>query len=296
MSIDYFNLDKGDKEHFAKQVCQTIWAGKHISSWFFLRDAARSSFLYSFHAASEWLKLCERGREKYNSLAAHVYIANTNYSLKLSGPLLSTIILSATCIEAFTRHCYVSVLRSKRLAGKAFCDNVSKFDKMKPKPLAQVEKIVDEIRAKQISESIRNKIDDLSKFRNDIMHSDPIYHAQNAELEQIKYGKGKKPRRYKYYPDVTLSNRPLSLRHAILATITHDELVEHIQNTSEDVNILKFLEEVEMTNNDKGLIWGFMPGIEYEQAKLISEKMNRMNKELNKVTLKEQIDFIRENI
>lgn len=296
MSIDYFNLDKGDKGHFAKQVCQTIWAGNHISSWFFLRDAVRSSFLYSFHAALEWLKLCERGREEYNSLAARVHIANTNYSLKLSGPLLSTIILSATCIEAFTRHCYVSVLRSKHISDKTLCDNVSKFDKMKPKPMAQIKRIVSEVNARKISEPMENKIDDLAKFRNDVMHSDPIYHTQNAELEQIKHGKGRKPRRYKYYPDVTLSNRPLSLTHAILATITHDELVEHIKNTSEDANILKFLEEVEMTNNDKGLIWGFMPGIEYEQAKLIAEKMNRMNKELNKVTLKEQIDFIRENI
>lgn len=162
--------------------------------------------------------------------------------------------------------------------------------------MAQIKRIVSEVNARKISEPMENKIDDLAKFRNDVMHSDPIYHTQNAELEQIKHGKGRKPRRYKYYPDVTLSNRPLSLTHAILATITHDELVEHIKNTSEDANILKFLEEVEMTNNDKGLIWGFMPGIEYEQAKLIAEKMNRMNKELNKVTLKEQIDFIRENI
>jgi len=249
--------------------------------------------LHLFHAASQWLKKCESGRVKCNSLAERVLRANVNYSIMLSGPVLSTIILSATCIEAFTRHCYVSVLRTKHISDKTLCDNVCRFDKMKPKPLAQIEKIAYEIRAKEISESIRNKIDDLSKFRNDIMHSDPIYHTQNAELEQIKHGKGGRPRRYKYYQDVTLSNRPLSLTHAILATITHDELIEHIKNTSEDANILEFLEEVEMTNSDGGLIWEFMPGIKYEKAKSIAEEMNQMNKELNRVTLKEQIDFIR---
>lgn len=293
MDNNYFDFIRKNEELTDKQLCQKIWAGKHISSWFFLRNAVRSSFLHSFHAASQWLKKCESGRVKYNSLAERVLIANVNYSIMLSGPVLSTIILSATCIEAFTRHCYVSVLRTKHISDKTLCDNVYKFDKMKPKPLAQIEKIAYEIRAKEISGSIRNKIDDLSKFRNDIMHSDPIYHTQNAELEQIKHGKGRKPRRYKYYPDVTLSNRPLSLTHAILATITHDELIEHIKNTSEDANILKFLEEVEMTNSDGGLIWGFMPGIKYEKAKSIAEEMNQMNKELNRVTLKEQIDLIR---
>lgn len=48
-----------------------------------------------------------------------------------------------------------------------------------------------------------------------------------------------------------------------------------------------------MTNNDKGLIWGFMPDITYDQAKSVAEEMDKMNNELDKVTLKEQIAFIK---
>jgi len=276
------------------QICHKIWDGKHISAWFFLRDAARSSFIHAYQSSCRWLINCQKGKTKCNSLAERVLIANGNYSLLLSGPLLSSLILSAACIEAFARHCYVSVLRAKLISDKKLSDMMSDFEEMKPKPVAQIKRSIKEVEAKEMSELMESKIADLSQFRNDIMHSDPVYHSQiDGELIQLKHGRSKAPRRYKYYPDLTLSNRPLTLNHAIRSIITHDELIAHISKTSENVNVLNFFTEIDMTNNDKGLIWGFMPGITYDQAKSVAEGMDKMNNELDKVTLKEQIAFIK---
>ena len=50
-----------------------------------------------------------------------------------------------------------------------------------------------------------------------------------------------------------------------------------------------------MTNEDKGLIWNDKTfPLNYNQACLIAKKMNSTNKELNKVTTKEQLQFIKE--
>ncbi len=78
-----------------------------------------------------------------------------------------------------------------------------------------------------------------------------------------------------------------------LATATHDKLVEHIISTSESVDIMKFLNEIDMTNIDKGLLWGEPTfTLDYSQASLIAREMNSINKELNQVTIKEQLQFI----
>jgi hypothetical protein len=50
-----------------------------------------------------------------------------------------------------------------------------------------------------------------------------------------------------------------------------------------------------MTNNDKGLIWNDTTfSLDYNHACLIAKEMNAINKELNKVTTKEQLQFIKD--
>jgi hypothetical protein len=154
---------------------------------------------------------------------------------------------------------------------------------------------------RELPDHVGDDIRDLFSFRNDVAHNDPIYHSSEfGKVLQIKPQRKdkkmveKKPRQYKYYADLTSSNRPLLLIHGVVATITHDKLIEHITETAKDVDILHFLNEVDMTNNDSGLIWsGLMPGIDYDKTKILSQEMNSMNKELNRITIKEKTAFLK---
>lgn len=284
-----------------KHLYQDIWTRKHISASYFLRNAVRSSLVDSIRASSKWLDNCKKSKLKCNSLAERVCVANINYSLMLPGAILSTIIQSATAIEAFLRHCFVSVLRKKspRIGYTTFLDKISSFNKKWPTD--KIQDVISQVNADKLPDHVGDEIRDLFSFRNDVVHNDPIYHSSEfAKVFQIKpQRKGnkmveKKPRKYKYYADLTSTNRPLLLVHAILATITHDKLIEHITGTAKDVDILHFLNEVDMTNNDSGLIWqGLMPGIDYEKVKILSQEISSINKELNKVTIKEMTAFLK---
>jgi hypothetical protein len=53
------------------------------------------------------------------------------------------------------------------------------------------------------------------------------------------------------------------------------------------------MNEVDMTNDDSGLIWsGLMAVIDYSKAKKVSEEMTKVDKELNKVSIKEMAAFL----
>lgn len=284
-----------------KQIYQGTWSRKHISASYFLRDAVRSSLVDSISASSRWLDNCKKAKLKCNSLAERAFFADSNYSLMLPGALLSTIILSATAIEAFLRHCFVSVLRTKspRIGYETFLDKISSFNKKWPTD--KIHDVISQVKADQLPDNVGDDIRDLFSFRNDVAHNDPIYHSSEfGKVFQVKPQRKdkkmveKKLRQYKYYADLTSSNRPLLLQHAVVATITHDNLIEHITETAKDVDILHFLNEVDITNNDSGLIWnGLMPDIDYEKTKILSQEINSMNKELNRITIKERTVFLK---
>lgn len=285
-----------------KQLYQKIWGKKHISSWFFIRNAVRSSLMHAVQAASMWIQHYHRSKRKCKSLADRVFIAGCSYSQMLSGPLLSTIILSASSIEAFARHCFVSILRTKahHIRQKELDDKFYEFDNTYP--VQRIQMIISEVKADKLPAQIETEINNLFGFRNEVMHSDPIYHTQDfAKLIKLKVDKKekktveKRPSRFKYYPDLTAHNRPLSLSHSLLSTVTHDKLVEHIIETSESADVIEFLNEIDMTNIDKGLLWGDPTfNLDYSQASLIAQEMNSINKEMKKVTLKEQLHFLNE--
>lgn len=228
-------------------------------------------------------------------------IAGASYSQMVSGPLLSTIVLSASSIEAFARHCFVSTLRTKshHIRQKELDDKFFDFDNTYP--VQRIKMIISEVNAAELPAQIETEINNLFGFRNEVMHSDPIYHTQDFfKLIKLTVDKKekktveKKPSRFKYYPDLTAQNRPLSLSHSLLSTATHDKLVEHIIGTSGSANILEFLNEIDMTNIDKGLLWGDPTfTLNYKQASQIAQEMNSMNKELNKVTMKDQLLFLK---
>lgn len=283
-----------------RKLYHKIWGRKHISAWFFIRNAVRSSLMHAVHASSMWIQHCHRSKTKCKSLAERAFIAGESYSQMLSGPLLSTIILSASSIEAFARHCFVSALRTKyhHIRQKELDNKFFDFDNTYP--VQRIKLIIAEVKAAELSEQIETEINNLFGFRNEVMHSDPLYHTQDfKKLIKLKVDKKekktveKKPSSFKYYPDLTAQNRPLSLSHSLLATATHDKLVEHIISTSESADIMEFLNEIDMTNIDKGLLWGDPTfTLEYSQACLKAKEMNSINKELNKVTIKAQLQFI----
>ena len=117
-----------------KQFYQKIWCKKHISSWFFIRNAVRSSLVHAVQGASMWLQHYQRSKEKCKSPAEHVFFTGFSYSQMLSGPLLSTIILSASSVEAFARHCFVSTLRTNchHIRQKELYDKFYEFDNTYP--------------------------------------------------------------------------------------------------------------------------------------------------------------------
>lgn len=162
--------------------------------------------------------------------------------------------------------------------------------------------IISEVKADKLPAQVETEINDLFGFRNTVMHSDPLYPTQDfSKLIKLKVNRKRKkteekePRRFEYYPDLTAQNRPLSLSHSMLSTMTHDKLVEHIIGTSENADIIEFLNEIDMTNIDRGLLWGDPTfNLDYSQANLIAQEMNTFNNEMNKVTIKEQLHFLKE--
>lgn len=292
MSTNQFNDEK--------RIYQKICGKKHISSWFFIRNAVRSSLFHAVQASQKWIQHCHRSKAKCKSLAERAFIAGESYSQMISGPLLSTVILSASSIEAFARHCFVSTLRTKyhHIRQKEFDDKFFEFDNTFP--VQRIQMIIAEVKADKLPVEIETEINNLFGFRNEVMHSDPVYHTQDfKKLIKLKVDKKekktveRKPSSFKYYPDLTAQNRPLSLSHSLLATVTHDKLVEHIISTSESVDIMEFLNEIDMTHIDSGLLWGAPTfTLDYSQASAIAREMNQINKELNQVKIKEQVQFI----
>lgn len=283
-----------------KKLYERIWGGKHTSPWFFIRTAVRSSLMHATQSASLWIQHYHRAKKKCKSPAELSFISGLAYADKLSGPLLSTIILSAASVEAFARHCFVSTLRTKanHTDNQEVNDKFFEFDNTSAGQ--RIPMIISEVKAAKLPVQIETEINNLIGFRNEIMHSDPLYLTKDSyDLIKLKSSKKEKrtvegrPSRFKYYPDLTTASRPLTLSHSLLSTITHDKLVEHIISTSDSPNIVEFLNEIDMTNTDKGLIWGDPTfTLDYSQAKLIAKEMNLINKELNKVTNKEQLQFI----
>lgn len=295
--IDFFK----DVNIPEKQFYQKIWGKKHISSWFFIRNAVRSSLVHAVQGSSMWLQHYQRSKEKYKSSAELFFNTGFSYSQMLSGPLLSTIILSASSVEAFARHCFVSTLRTKahHIKQKELDDKFFEFDNTFP--VQRIQMIISELKADKLPAQIETEINNLFGFRNEVMHSDPIYHTQDfCKLIKLKTDKKEKktveriPSRFKYYPDLTTHSCPLRLSHSMCSTITHDKLVEHIISTSESADIMEFLDEIDMTNVDKGLLWSDPTfTLNYNQANLIAEEMNSTIKELDKVTMKDQLLFLK---
>lgn len=283
-----------------KQLYERIWGGKHTSPWFFIRIAVRSSLVHASESASQWIQHYHRAKKKCKSPAELAFISGLAYANKLSGPLLSTIILSAASVEAFARHCFVSTLRTKAHhdANQEVNDKFFEFDNTSSGQ--RIPMLISEVKAAKLPVQIETEINNLIGFRNEIMHSDPLYLTKDSyDLIKLKSSRKEKrtveggPSRFKYYPDLTTASRPLSLSHSLLSTITHDKLVEHIISTSGSPDIVEFLNEIDMTNIDKGLIWGDPTfTLNYNQASLIAKEMNSINKELNKVTNKEQLQFM----
>ena len=298
MDNSHFNFK--DLNISEKQLYQKMWGKKHISAWFFIRNAVRSSLMHAVQASSMWIEHCHRSETKCKSLAERAFIAGGSYSQMVSGPLLSTIVLSASSIEAFARHCFVSTLRSKfhHIRQQELDDKFLEFDNTYP--VARIQMIISEVKADKLPTQIETEVNNLFGFRNTVMHSDPIYHTQDfKKLIKLKVDKKekktveKRPSSFKYYPDLTARNRPLSLSHSLLSTVTHDKVVEHIIETSKRTDIIEFLNEIDMTNIDKGLLWGDPSfNLDYSQSSLIAQEMNSINKELNKVTLKEKLLFL----
>jgi hypothetical protein len=288
-------MDKGNSYPFdnvkvdENALYRKIWSKKHISSWFFLRNAVRSSLIQAVQQSSAWVKHYHRSRKKCKSQAEHSFIVGISYSKMLSGPLLSTIILSAASVEAFSRHCFVSSLRAKyhHIGQKEIDEAFLEFD---TSPAANRMKFVASIaKAKEVSADLTTEIVELFGFRNSVMHSDPIYHSEECKsLIKLKVNKKnnrteeKRPSKFKYYPDLTSNNMPLSLSHSLLSTTAHDKLVEHIIGTAEAADILEFLDEVDMTHVDRGLLWGDPTfSISYGQACLMAKDMNTLIKGVN---------------
>ena len=268
-----------------KQLYERIWGGKHTSPWFFIRTAVRSSVMHASQSASLWIQHYHRAKKKCKSPAELAFISGLAYSDKLPGPLLSTIILSAASVEAFARHCFVSTLRTKtrHRERQELYDKFFEFDNTAAVPRIQM--IISELKAAELLTPLKAEIDDLFVFRNSVMHGDPIYHPQDCwkpvRLKSDKKAKKtveKGLRDVNYYPDLTANSRPLSLTHALLATAAHDKLVEHIVGTCESPDVLEFLSEIDMTNNDKGLIWNDTTfSLDYNHACLIAKEMNAIN-------------------
>jgi hypothetical protein len=285
-----------------KELYKKIWGGKHISPWFFTRMAVRSSLIHAAQAASLWIQHYQRAKKKCKSAAELAFISGQYYSKTLPGPLLSIIILSAASVEAFARHCFVSTLRTRahHKRKKEVEEKFYEFDNTIP--IQRIHLIISALNADMLPTQIETEINELFSFRNGVMHGDPIYHDQdlnkritlksdNKEKKTVERG----PRQFKYYPDLTTNSRPLSLSHGLLSTITHDKLVEHIIASCVSPSILEFLNEIGMTSDDKGLIWGDQAfHLDYKQTCQIAKEMNSINKELNKVTTKEQLQFIKE--
>ncbi len=299
MDDKYINIF-ADSSLSERQTSDIIWSGKHISAWYFLRKAVRSSLKHSIFASIKYLEHCQTAKENHKSLAERSFLADVNYSMLLPGPLLSAIIFSASSIEAFTRHCFVSTLKIKshKVGKHEFQKKLVEFDKTSV--FDRITLVISAIKSKSLPSQLNSEVQNLFHFRNDVMHSDPIYLNQHSAL-QTKTNKSKntiyerEPRQYDgYYPDLTFGTRPLHLKHALLSTTTHDNLIKHVLGHADSVYMMEFFDEIEMTGMDGNRIWGHpVESMDYVQACNLAEDMNIMNRELDSVTFKEIQDFLK---
>ena len=215
------------------------YAGTYQSPWRFLVGSARSSLALGAQNTSKLLALNDKWLQKRTEPGEIYFLTNINYSSLLSGPLLSTVLLSAIALEALLRLAARSLFEKdipphQKAGGPSprVLENVRRFDLMPSTSeelvSGKVAFLFQEVTGHPCPESLHNEIRDLFEFRNDSAHAEPILRTSDGMDQKVKRGSRRKIpyKRGARYPLLWASNRPLGLHDAIRAVRAHDEAVK----------------------------------------------------------------------
>ena len=269
-----------------KKVYETYFVNTYTSSWHFLRHSARSCLVHSVSLTSKILNSYQKNSLKSIPIEEKCLLVWFQYGNYLSGPILSTIILSSFAIESFTRFCYTSLIKNK----SSFESHLEEFDKKSASD--RVERLIEEAQPNtNFSTSSFRDIKSLITFRNEIAHDDPLLFQKGGSLGQIKKGRKRTVNEQRIYPLLPTSNMPLSLHHATKASNTHDSLVKYILRSAQNENIDRFKKEIEHT---AGLLIldHFPKNITLEIIDVLTKNWAKMEHELLTTDIKKLQDFM----
>lgn len=231
----FLSLRRSDPNYEA--VVREYFQGTYQSSWNFLVWAARSNLI---HAAVETSRLADiyyRAERRDQRRAETLVAMNYNYSSRLAGPLLGTILSASGALESFPRMATRAFLekdlakqRRGRGASNEVLQKLAEFDELSV--LAKLDSLYKALLNRQSHDALREEFKHLVDFRNDCFHADPVLRLKTGDDETTKRGR-RRPVPFSRgippeYPLLWASNRPLSLNHALRAARVHDGIVREL--------------------------------------------------------------------
>ncbi len=254
-------LASSDPHYKAEWI--TFLQGRYQSPWNFLVAAARSNLIHAADETKRLIQIYRRATERGQRSAETLFIMDLNYSTRLAGPLIGSILSSSAALETFFRLAMRAFVerdlskrrRVRRMSNEAL-KKLAEFDKFYA--VAKIDYLYKTILRYQCQATVMKEYKHLVDFRNRSFHSDPAVFLGESGYGITKGGYQFKLRRSRgeppEYPLHWESNRPLSLSFALRAVRLHDVIVQELL----DGRAQEYLHEA-LEFSQLSLIQGLLP-------------------------------------
>ncbi len=210
-------------------------AGTYDTGWSVLKDATFSSAMAALRTTMDVYKLCDSIRANETHPGIRSFLLDTNYLTSMLGPCLGSVALTAFSIESFVRLGFSLALelnarrpRSKRGAGldEVMQARLAEFDGSNAIPRL---KLMWTSARVPHQAALIDQLAHLAAFRNSLAHDLPGIIRQNLEVEVHNRNRGvaKRANAFGPYSALTVTERPVRLKHVIASIRAHDSLVSH---------------------------------------------------------------------
>lgn len=234
--IDLLDLDPDDPAYYDR--LEERLTGTYNTGWCTLKMAAASSIMLAAERTSKLLALWDRIRQKVADRAEAKFLVDFNYDIHALGPCLSSVLLTAFSLESFLRlsmHVALEIARTDSRRREGFdavtVARLKSFEELsfekKLNALAVQLKCPSLARHDQRQQTAR----DLIAYRNECVHETPSVTLGFGKFEKALTGRERQPglieKKMAGYERLSLSNRPVRLKHVVKAVEAHDAIVRH---------------------------------------------------------------------
>jgi hypothetical protein len=230
----------------SNQQLTDIWGsslhGHFISGWWQLCSAAQSSLRIAGEQTGQVLSEFRQNQAKSLEGGELVGSFTFDYEVRLTGPLFSSVILSAFSLEAFLRLALLIGLRAKHQDREHVESRLRHIEERASRNQRgpfnyRVDELLRILGDVSIPNRFRDAADKLMSYRNQCAHDEPRwFEAEIGVATQFKRGRrlGDPLRKYRFpLPGDDLW--PLSLKDALWAASTHDRFVHALPSELLDV-------------------------------------------------------------